>query len=256
MKSIITKGIICIKDDLNIEYNVCYLEHIQNEDNTFKYVFKPNYSVISLLDSNIFQGIPGINIDLKKEEYVRENIMPVFISERVPSEKREDYYELLQEVNMDYMNPIEYLIRTKKRYSGDKLYVIPYENKENIILEKIEGKNNISGIIKIILDNIASGNKIILNGSLIEGNEAFKILIHLYKKSLSSAKENQKAGIEEAKKNGKYNGRKPIIVEEIKFKSMLEKVNNKEISSKEAAKNLGISIDKYYRLKKKMDNNK
>ena len=35
---------------------------------------------------------------------------------------------------------------------------------------------------------------------------------------------------------------------------MLNRVDNKELTAKEAAKNMGISIDKYYRMKKKMQN--
>ena len=48
----------------------------------------------------------------------------------------------------------------------------------------------------------------------------------------------------------RYRGRKPIEVDEILFTELLNKVNNKEITSNEAAKKLGISIDKYYRYKK------
>ncbi len=84
MKSVIKKGFICVKDEYNIVYRVCLLTHIENDDGTFRYEFRPNYFVISLLDSNLFQGIPGLNLDLKKEVYVRENILPTFISERVP----------------------------------------------------------------------------------------------------------------------------------------------------------------------------
>lgn len=36
------------------------------------------------------------------------------------------------------------------------------------------------------------------------------------------------------------------------FLELLTKVENKEITPKEAAKELGISIDKYYRVKRKL----
>lgn len=57
----------------------------------------------------MFQGIPSLNLDLKKEVYVRENILPTFILERVPSKNREDLYDLLKSVNLTYIDPIEYL---------------------------------------------------------------------------------------------------------------------------------------------------
>ena len=131
MQSYLTKGIICVKDELNIEYRVCIIEHLENEDGSFEYRFFPNYAVIDLLNSDVFQGIPGLNLELKEKVYIRKNILPVFISERVPSINREDYYEILDSVNMKFMEPIEFLIRSKQRYSGDHLYVIKYEERKN-----------------------------------------------------------------------------------------------------------------------------
>lgn len=129
MQTYLAKGIICVKDELNIEYRVCIIEHLENEDGSFEYRFFPNYPVIDLLNSDVFQGIPGLNLELKEKVYIRKNILPVFISERVPSINREDYYEILDEVNMKFLEPIEFLIRSKQRYSGDHLYVIKYEEK-------------------------------------------------------------------------------------------------------------------------------
>ncbi|MDD7043622.1 MAG: recombinase family protein, partial [Mollicutes bacterium] len=115
MKAYISKGTICIKGPFQLIYAVCKITYQLNEDDSFKYVFEPNYSVISLLDSSIFQGIPGLNLDLKRKEYIRIKT-PTFIAERVPSKKREDYLDLLAKVDMDYMDPIEYLIRSKEQY--------------------------------------------------------------------------------------------------------------------------------------------
>ena len=66
-----TKGFICLKDDLDFEYRVSEIEYRVWENEEFEYVFRPDYSVISLLDSSIFQGIPGIDISIEKEEYIR-----------------------------------------------------------------------------------------------------------------------------------------------------------------------------------------
>ena len=35
MQGYLTKGIICVKDELNIEYRVCIIEHLENEDGSF-----------------------------------------------------------------------------------------------------------------------------------------------------------------------------------------------------------------------------
>ena len=259
MKTYYSRGLIVVKDKFNITYLLSKIEYFYNEDETFKYVFTPSYSTISLLKSDIFQGLPGLNLDIKKEKYERINRVPVFISERVPNKNREDYYELLKEVNMDYMDPIEYLIRVKGQYFGDPYFVITYKDKEKIDLDNLKGKYTNTELIKIILDNIAVGNDIIFNETLINDDNRkliYDILIKLYKRSVTYKKEKQLEGISLAKINGKYKGRKRIEIDVINFLNYLNKINNKEITVKEACKNLGITIDKFYREKKRINKEK
>ena len=259
MKTYYSRGLIVAKDKFNITYLLSKIEYFYNEDETFKYVFTPSYSTISLLKSDIFQGLPGLNLDIKKEKYERINRVPVFISERVPNKNREDYYELLKEVNMDYMDPIEYLIRVKGQYFGDPYFVIAYKDKEKINLDNLKGKYTNTELIKIILDNIAIGNDIIFNDTLINDDNRkliYDILIKLYKRSVTYKKEKQLEGISLAKINGKYKGRKRIEIDVINFLNYLNKINNKEITVKEACKNLGITIDKFYREKKRINKEK
>ena len=73
-----------------------------------------------------------MDLDLKKELYIRENITPVFISERAPGKNREDLWELLKQCDMQYLNQLEWLIRTDTRYSGDKLFVQRPESLESV----------------------------------------------------------------------------------------------------------------------------
>ena len=259
MKTYYSRGLIVVKDKFNISYLLSKIEYFYNEDETFKYVFTPSYSTISLLKSDIFQGLPGLNLDIKKEKYERINRVPVFISERVPNKNREDYYELLKEVNMEYMDPIEYLIRVKGQYFGDPYFVIAYKDKEKIDLDNLKGKYTNTELIKIILDNIAIGNDIIFNDTLINDDNRkliYDILIKLYKRSVTYKKEKQLEGISLAKVNGKYKGRKRIEIDVINFLNYLNKINNKEITVKEACKNLGITIDKFYREKKRINKEK
>ena len=255
--SVISKGIICLKNN-NIEYYLCVIEYHLSSDGNFKYVFKPNYDVIDLLSSEIFDSIPGIDLSLRKESYVRDNITPTFISERVPNKNRVDYYELLKERNMDYMDPITYLIRSKKYYSGDFLYVKEYVDKETTSISVDAGKLNTKDIIKCILQEIAKGNDVIVDG-VLENKEnkqrLFKMLMSLYNKWNKDIKASQKKGINLAKKHNTYKGRKPIVVESIKLKELYEKVKRKEISSKKAAELLNISIYKYYREVNKLNLN-
>lgn len=249
-------GNICIKDNLNIIYVLCKIEYILTEDEKFKYIFTPNYSVIDLLDNNIFQGIPGLNLDLRKDKYVRENITPTFISERVPTPNREDYYELLKEVNMDYMDPIKYLILSDKRYSGDTLFVIDYYDRKTVVIDVDNYRNSIA-VIKNIVSNLAGGNNVKINDEIIDDTNRkpfFNIFYKIYEKMYDSSKEKQKEGIEKAKQEKKYKGRKPISVDILKFDYLEEKVEKKEITRQDLMKELGISKDKYYRLRKNSQN--
>lgn len=123
MKESRTVGTICLKDNAGTEYHISKIEYVEREDGSFYYVFTPDYSVIDLLPANLFQGIPGLDLSLRKEIYIRENIVPVFISERTPGPNREDLDALLKETDMEYLNRLEWLIRTQMHYGGDLLYV-------------------------------------------------------------------------------------------------------------------------------------
>lgn len=255
MDKYISRGIICIKDNYNIEYRICEIKYTLNKDESFEYIFTPNYSVINLLETDIFDSIPGLDFDLKRKEYKRKNIIPTFISERVPKESRQDYYELLKKRDMDYMDPIEYLIRSKSRYSGDTLYVINYEEKDTVNIDINKIKNKTADCIRKILIEICKGNTININKTTINDNnrkEIYNILISIYDKSYKQRNKAQEKGISKAKKEKKYKGRKPIKVDKMKLLEMEDKVKKHKITSKQAADKLGISIYKYYRERNKL----
>lgn len=251
MKTYISKGTICIKGPFQLIYAACKITYQLNEDDSFKYVFEPNYSVISLLNSSIFQGIPGLNLDLKRKEYIRTKT-PTFIAERVPSKKREDYLDLLAKVDMDYMDPIKYLIRSKEQYSGDTLFLLPFEEKETVSFDDYKSNCTNAALIKKILSSLCLGNDVSINGQIINDDNRkifHDVLISLYARSYKQDKEKQMKGIDVAKKEHHYKGRKPIKTDKLLFLELLAKVENKETTPKEAIQQLGITKAKYYRLK-------
>ena len=77
MRELVTSGDICLKDEYNLVYKIAEITYREREDESFIYEIRPNYSVISLLKVTDFQGIPGLDLDLRKEVYIRENIVPV-----------------------------------------------------------------------------------------------------------------------------------------------------------------------------------
>lgn len=253
MKTYISKGTICIKGPFQLIYAVCKITYQLNEDDSFKYVFEPNYSVISLLDSSIFQSIPGLNLDLKEKEYIRIKT-PTFIAERVPSQKREDYLDLLAKVDMDYMDPIEYLIRSKEQYSGDPLFLLPFEEKEIVSFDDYKSNCTNAALIKKILSSLCLGNDVSINRQIINDDNRkifHDVLINLYARSYKQDKAKQMKGIDVAKTNHLYKGRKPVEIDKLLFLDFLAKVKNKKMTPKEAIQQLGITKAKYYRLKNK-----
>ena len=127
MLSYITSGLICMKDDYKFAYKIAKIEYEEWEDGEYKYRFYPFYNVIDMLPPHLFQGIPGLDLSLRRASYERKNTIPVFISERTPGENREDVWQLLEENGMQVLNRLEWLIRTNKRYSGDSFFVKRFE---------------------------------------------------------------------------------------------------------------------------------
>ncbi len=195
----VTEGIICLEQD-DIEYEISKIEYHYFDDDNEQYVFIPYWNVIDLLPSDIFQGIPGLEMDLRKERYERY-ITPVFISERTPSENRVDLWDLLNDCGMTYLNRLEWLIRTDTRYFGDNLYVIRFEAEKSLkeandltkfhygdelnISSVSSLGNKLETIIKVLLRIVASGAKLYspeLDITDSNRKEYFKLLFAINRK--------------------------------------------------------------------------
>ena len=89
----------------------------------FQYIISPFWEIIDTLSSSVFQGIPGIDMELRLKNYYRVNYVPVFITERTPGPNRVDLWELMDSVGLTYYDRLEWLIRTELRASCDNLVV-------------------------------------------------------------------------------------------------------------------------------------
>mgnify|MGYP003210345583 CR=1 FL=1 len=230
MREIETRGDICLKDDYNFTYKVAEIVYTEREDESFVYEICPNYSVIGLLDSKDF--------DLRKKSYVIKNVIPVFISERTPAKNREDLWELLKECDMQYLNQLEWLIRTNTRYSGDKLFVQRPQNKE-IKVESIK-----------MLETICYGDEVISQTLTINDRnrrQYFDLLLALYsteRKYLDSQRSN---GIKQSVKKGNYKGRRKIRIDKLAAQEIFLDYQNKKINSAEGAELLAVSKSTFLR---------
>ncbi len=250
MREVVTRGDICLKDDYNLTYKVADISYTEREDESFVYEIKPDYSVINLLSTKDFQGIPGLDLDLKKETYIRENIVPVFISERAPGKNREDLWKLLKDCNMQYLNQLEWLIRTDTRYSGDKLFVKRSENK-TIEAETMGSLGNRSAVIcHNLLETICYGDRVILPSLIIDDKnrrQYYDLLIELYSTERKFLYSQKKKGIAQSVNNGKYKGRARIKIDTLAAQETFEEYRDKRISSAEAARKLGVSPSTFLR---------
>ena len=244
-----TDALICLKDDFGIEYVICKIEYTIWESEEFEYRFMPVYPVIDLLDSNLFHGIPGIDLEKRKPIYVRENIIPTFISERAPSNNREELWKLLEDCNMQYLNQLEWLTKTDTHYVGDKLYVrkttSAYEN--NITFDKLKRTVDIQ---KRLLEYICAGRSFAYEGFNIDDSNrsvCYNLLYRLFRRENERIKGLQAEGIKRAKTDGKYQGRKAIQIDDLAFYDVVQKYKNKKISANDAAKKLGISLSTFHR---------
>ena len=100
--SYINSGIIKAVMKNGEKVSVAQIDYQEFDEENFQYVITPYWDIVDGLPSSVFQGIPGIDMDLRLKDYYRVNYIPTFISERTPSENREDLWELLESVGLDY----------------------------------------------------------------------------------------------------------------------------------------------------------
>jgi hypothetical protein len=258
MSSITTKAMICLDDDLGFSYKVSKIEYVLREDESFTYTFTPNYSVIDLLTTDLFQGIPGLNIDLRKPQYVRNNLTPVFISERTPGENREDIRQLLENCGMEYLNRLEWLIRTNTRYSGDRLYAERFtadHDKHCVAYAEIEqSESRSASTIAHILRMICAGNDIKATGFLIDDinrKNYYSLLMSLYQKEKSYVDKHRAAGIRKSAAKGNYRGRTPIRLDDTRLIEVITEYKSGKLNAQDAATALGLSRSTFFRKLKK-----
>lgn len=258
MRSSTTTGTICLTDEsTRLEYHLGSIEYTEYEDGTFRYIIAPHYSVLALLKPPLFQGIPGINLSLHRSEYVRENRTPVFISERTPAENREDVRELLDHCDLEYLNRLEWLIRTNTRYSGDNLYVIR-QDESGFEVPVFVGDLSTLGVrssqaMKSLLDLVCQGRTIRGEGFVIDDSNRiqFYSLLHaLYVKEKSFIDGQRRSGIKAASAKGKYRGRQQKALDEIKFSDVMKRFESGAITAVRAASELGISRATFFRRSK------
>lgn len=264
-------GIIKAVDKNENRYNVAEVAYERYDDQNFQYVFSPYWKLIEFLPKDVFDGIPGINMDVKKEHYYRVNMTPSFVSKRTPSRTRENVKELLDEVGMDYYDRFEWLLRTD-RSCGDDNLIVERMREEATTFEKADAEtiNLVQPGDKIILNRLCdiAPNKKMLSESLFrllqsgatisvkEDNITFSaelcpnplyILERMMEYSKLYDDMRRKEGIERAKEENKYKGRKRIEVDALVFEDIADKFEKGIVVETLALEKLSMSRSTFYR---------
>lgn len=265
-------GVIYALDRTGSKYAVSRIDFERYDEQNFQYIFSPEWSVIDSLPTSIFQGIPGLDMSLRLEQYYRVNMTPYFISERTPSEGREDLWELLEEVGLDYYDRFEWLLRTDMRCGIDNLIVERAETPRRIALEgnivlpanlqpsdcvAIQSLQSVANtnhqLRQLLLQILRSGARIWDESEERElSEEECSILLKLVmlQESLENSQYKQKhrQGIDKAKREGKYTGRKKITIDQNLLRQIAEDFESKKITETEAMQRAGItSRSTFYR---------
>ena len=253
MEKLTTAGFICLEDDYKLVYKIAKIEYEEWEDGAFVYRFYPFYKVIDMLPDSLFQGIPGLDLSLKQAVYERKNIIPTFISERTPSENREDLWALMEESGMQSLNRLEWLIRTNKRYSGDRFFVMPFDGKDSRIYHEksmydlVKRSDNIH---KKLLQIICFGDYLYADDITIDDISRlhyYRVLMPIYTREYERRKVQRTIGIAKAKERGAYKGRMQIKIDPLLFDRVASDYLHGKISAEEVTEILKISKSTFFR---------
>ncbi|MEE1027637.1 MAG: recombinase family protein [Agathobacter sp.] len=275
--SYINSGIIKAVMKSGEKISVAQIDYQEFDEENFQYVISPYWEIIDGLPASVFQGIPGIDMDLRLERYYRVNYIPTFIAERTPSENREDLWELLESVGLDYYDRFEWLLRTTMRAANDNLIVerrrvsqvmeefttgmlsaLQYGDK--IIVESMEAiADTTSGFADGIFTVITNGVDIISKSDqvLVDTMTRAAMVPVVVTQRIIARREyaaNRRDGIEQAKKDGKYTGRKPIEVDEKVLRQVNQELKDGLITVEEAMRRTKIgSKSTFYRKVRALD---
>lgn len=104
-----------------------------------------------------------------------------------------------------------------------------------------------------ILDTRPKANDSAVDVSSLVQNIVFEVFSWMAQKETEERKRRQMAGIEIAKREGKYKGRKPVEVDAFEFARLLDEVRKGERTNKYVMDKLGLTRTTYYQLIKEYD---
>ena len=278
--SFINSGIIKAVMKSGEKVSVAQIDYQEFDEENFQYVISPYWDIVDGLPASVFQGIPGIDMDLRLKDYYRVNYVPTFIAERTPSESREDLWELLESVDLDYYDRFEWLLRTKMRAANDNL-IVERRRIEETVEELVDGvisdlqygdkliansiesmADSVAGLSETMFNIVTRGIDVITESGqvLIDATARSSMVPYMITQRIMARRErtaNHQAGIDQAKKNGKYAGRKPTPVDENVLRQVMQELEDGIISVEDAMRRTKVnSRSTFYRKIRGLKNTK
>lgn len=272
--SYVNSGIIKAVMKSGEKISVAQIDYQEFDEENFQYVICPYWEIIDGLPACVFQGIPGIDMDLRLERYYRVNYIPTFIAERTPSENREDLWEILESVGLDYYDRFEWLLRTTMRSANDNLIV--ERKRESKVVQEISTDDSLQYGDKMVVDSmeaiadttagfadriftvVTNGVDLVSSsGQVLVDSQTRAVMVPIVVTQRMITRreqaDNRRDGIEQAKKDGKYTGRKPIEVDEEVLRQVKQELKEKLITVEEAMRRTKIgSKSTFYRKLKQV----
>ena len=153
----------------------------------------------------------------------------------------EDLPEVLESYGLTYYDPMEMLFRSKEKYCGDDLLVVPYVEPKTISFNYIN-VTNVYPTVKGIVYNVAANNHVLIDEIEVDIATLFRSLFPIYLNMYLKKKEEQR----KCSQKRAYKGRpKKEIGDD--FGTIYEMYKNKEIDIHTALRILGISRSTFIR---------
>jgi hypothetical protein len=169
------EGYISYRHSDDIYFKICKLTYELFENEEYHYLFEPYYDVLDAFDG---LEIPGIDLSLREPLYVRANLTPVFVTERVLPKNRVNFHLEIQEYQVDHYQPMLLMLDSKKTYSGDRLS-LKSEHFYDMMATRIEETADLYKLIPAQLRKLASRSPMVI-GTLVVTNENRANLIKNY----------------------------------------------------------------------------
>ena len=158
----------------------------------------------------------------------------------------------------DFDRPVYQGMKNATLREGDVLYVDSLDrlgrNYEGIVAEWQSLTKDI-GVDIVVLDMplLDTRNNKDLLGTLIS-DIVLQLLSYVAENEREKIRTRQREGIEAAKREGKYTGRKPVTVDKYRFAELLGEVRRGERTNQYVMDQLGLKRNTYYNLVKEYDN--